>query len=220
MVNDTKEKKTDKKKKKGTKERIRDVAIDLFSQRGYNAVSIRDIAGSVNISDSTIYSHYKSKEEIMDFIIEFLIDEFKFDTNEISMEDLLDTHDPELLVNNAIRPVLEQTKVPHIRKILRLMCIELYHNEKLKDFFKNQYLEPSYVFWSQLFQKMMDKGLIMKYDSNLLAVEFFNYCIYLLFECFLLDYNEDSYEVLIDNLINKLSNHVKFIFDMVRINES
>lgn len=209
-----------KKKKKGTKERIRDVAIDLFSQKGYNAVSIRDIARLVNIHESSIYSHFKGKEDIMDHIIEFLIDEFRYDPNEIPLDDLLDIYDPEMLMNNAISPIIEQLKVPHIRKIMRLMCIELYQNIKFLDFFKNQFMKPSYIFWSQIFQKMMNKGYIIEYDAKILADEFFNYCIYLFFECFILDYNETSYELLIDNLIIKLSKHIKYIFDMVRIKES
>ncbi|MBY8981183.1 MAG: TetR/AcrR family transcriptional regulator [Candidatus Lokiarchaeota archaeon] len=134
-----------KKKKKGTKERIRNVAIDLFSQKGYNAVSIRDIARLVNIHESSIYSHFKGKEDIMDHIIEFLIDEFRYDPNQISLDDLLDNYDPEMLMNNAISPIIEQLKVPHIRKIMRLMCIELYQNIKFLDFFKDSIISFSFL---------------------------------------------------------------------------
>ena len=202
-------------KKKRTKERIRDVAIELFSQDGYHAVSIRQIAANVNISDSTIYSHYKSKEDIMNKIIEYLMDEFKYNSTEIPIDKMLEEFSPEDTIKNAVIPMIEQLRVPHIRKILRLMCIELYRNKTVQNFFKNQYIKPSHELFSHLFQKMMDEGYIMKYDTKLLAIEFFDYCLYLLFECFLINYNESTYDILIDNLIQKLSNHVKFIFDML-----
>ncbi len=208
-----------KKEKKGTKERIRDVAIDLFSQKGYNAVSIRDIARLVDISESTIYSHYKGKEDIIDTIIDYLLNEFRYQPEEISIESLLDKYDPEIVLNNATKPMLEQLKKPQIRKVLRLMCIELYRNDKFLDFFKNQFMEPSYSLWTQVFQKMIEKEYILKFDANLLAKEFFNYCLFLFFECFLVEYNETSYETLIDNLINKLSIHIKFLFDLIRKRE-
>ncbi|MFX1395784.1 MAG: TetR/AcrR family transcriptional regulator [Promethearchaeota archaeon] len=202
-------------RKTGTKERIRDVAIELFSQEGYHAVSIRQIAAKVNISDSTIYSHYKSKEDIMNKIIEYLIDEFRYNSTKMPIDKILEELSPEDAIKNAVIPMIEQLRVPHIRKILRLMCIELYRNETVQDFFKNQYIEPSYELFSYLFQKMMDEGYIMKYDTKLLAIEFFNHCLYLLFECFLINYNENTYDILIDSVIQKLSNHVKFMFDMV-----
>ena len=206
--------------KKGTKERILDVAIDLFSQKGYNAVSIRDIARLVDIHESTIYSHYKGKEDIMNAIIESLLEEFKSSSNGIPLDELLDKYDPQSILNNAIRPMIEQLKIPHIRKILRLMWIELYQNDILLDFFKNQFIEPSYVLWGKVFQRMIDLDYIINYDTNILAEEFFNYCIYLFFEGFILKYNESTYDVVIDELNAKLSNHVKFILDMVRRKES
>ncbi|MGZ7095584.1 MAG: TetR/AcrR family transcriptional regulator, partial [Methanobacterium sp.] len=37
---------------KSTKEKIFDVSIDLFSQRGFDAVSVREIAREVGIRES------------------------------------------------------------------------------------------------------------------------------------------------------------------------
>ena len=48
--------------KSNNKERIFDVSIDLFSEHGYDGVSIRQIAKEVGIKESSIYNHYKSKE--------------------------------------------------------------------------------------------------------------------------------------------------------------
>lgn len=213
-----KETEVNKKEKKGTKERIQDVAIDLFSQKGYNAVSIRDIASLVEIHESTIYSHYKGKEDIMDSIIDALLDEFKDTSTRIPLTELIDQYSPEKLLKSAITPmILRMKESPKIRKILRLMLIELYQNQKFLNFFKNLYIEPSYALFSEVFQLMMDKGLIKEYNPEIISREFFNFSIYLLFEAFILNYDEDSQEQMIDNILNKLYLHIKFIFDMLRV---
>ena len=59
--------------KSNNKEKIFDVSIDLFSEYGYDGVSIRQIAKEVGIKESSIYNHYKSKESIMDAILDYYI---------------------------------------------------------------------------------------------------------------------------------------------------
>lgn len=206
--------------KKGTKEQIRDVAIDLFSQKGYDAVSIREIARTVGINEASIYNHYKGKDDIMDSIIESLVADFNPGTDEAPMEALLEKYGPEQYMNVVGRAVMERMKEPRIGKVCRLICIDLYRNEKIRGFFKATFMEPSYQMWEQIFQKMMDLGYIKDRDARLLSTEFFDYCVFLYFDCFIIRYQEAPYETLIDDMINKLSRHVKFIFDAVRITEA
>ena len=53
-----------------TKEKILFNALEMFSQTGYNTVSIRDIAEAVDIKESSIYYHFKNKQDIFDSIVE------------------------------------------------------------------------------------------------------------------------------------------------------
>jgi AcrR family transcriptional regulator len=46
------------------KNKIMEVTIELFSEKGYNAVSIRDITKKVGIKESTLYNHFQSKQEL------------------------------------------------------------------------------------------------------------------------------------------------------------
>jgi AcrR family transcriptional regulator len=48
-----------------TKEKIMDAAIKLFSERGYDTVSMRDIASNVGIKAASIYNHFSSKRDIL-----------------------------------------------------------------------------------------------------------------------------------------------------------
>lgn len=52
-----------------TKETIIYQALTLFSKKGYEGVSMRDIANAVGIKASSLYNHFKSKQDIFDNII-------------------------------------------------------------------------------------------------------------------------------------------------------
>lgn len=52
-----------------TKEKIQNTALRLFARYGYEAVSVRDIAGDLCISQAALYKHYKSKRDIFDSIL-------------------------------------------------------------------------------------------------------------------------------------------------------
>ena len=57
-------------KKSNTKKRILKKAAALFFEYGYAKASIRDIVRAVGITNSTIYIHFKNKDEILFSIIE------------------------------------------------------------------------------------------------------------------------------------------------------
>ena len=52
-----------------TKERILEVALGLFAQGGYEAVSTGDIAGALGLTKGALYKHYRNKHAILDAIV-------------------------------------------------------------------------------------------------------------------------------------------------------
>ena len=52
-----------------TKERILSQALTLFAQKGYEAVSVEEIAAAVGIKAPSLYKHYKGKRDIFDRIV-------------------------------------------------------------------------------------------------------------------------------------------------------
>ncbi len=53
----------------GTWERILETALRLFAERGYEGVSMSDIAGELGITKGALYRHYRSKRDIFDSIL-------------------------------------------------------------------------------------------------------------------------------------------------------
>ncbi len=52
-----------------TKERILLTSLALFAQRGYEAVSVNDIAGAMGMTKGALYRHYENKRAIFDSIL-------------------------------------------------------------------------------------------------------------------------------------------------------
>jgi AcrR family transcriptional regulator len=61
----------------GTKERIQQVALELFVLHGYEKTSLREIAESLGITKAALYYHYASKQQLLKSITQPLIDEFE-----------------------------------------------------------------------------------------------------------------------------------------------
>lgn len=60
-------------KKLQTRELIADAAAALFADRGYEAVSIADVARAADVSDQTVYNYFPAKQDlVLDRVDEFL----------------------------------------------------------------------------------------------------------------------------------------------------
>jgi AcrR family transcriptional regulator len=205
-----------------TKEKIFDVSLDLFSKKGYDSVSLRQIAEEVGIKKSSIYSHYPSKEAILMDIFKYFTDLFEHD--ELLMnKDLILNADNEVLLKNpelfyhmgseAIRALLCQERN---LKICRMIFIQMHHDENIRLFFQNEILLKPLMFWEGFFTILKEKGIIKK-DSNpeLLAKEYYSFPIYLLLEmCVKYD---DIPQNSLDDFFDETEKHAKFIIDCVRV---
>ncbi len=201
-----------------TKERILDAAIDLVSRKGFDAMSIREIAREVGIRESSIYNHFKSKDEILDTIIEYFITELSRSyPGEVPMETLLAQYGAKGFMNVASRAYLQRLNRPRIAKIWRIISIELSHNTKIRVFFKKVMVETPVMSWEQTFRMMMDLGYIRESDTNVLAREFFYYCVYLLFDYFVISFNDSTYCNFTEGMLHDLSGHIEFMFDKIEI---
>jgi AcrR family transcriptional regulator len=52
-------------KKAATRQAIADAALELFLERGYDRVSIRDIADAADVSTTTLFKHFTGKEALV-----------------------------------------------------------------------------------------------------------------------------------------------------------
>ena len=205
--------------KKNTKEKIFDVSIDLFSQHGYDGVSIRQIAKEVGIKESSIYNHYKSKESILESILNYYISEMiKEEAPIMQSRENLDMDFSQFYKEGSDR-FISKLSEERMMKITRIFLVESYHNEKIKNFVKEAIIGYAIKGWEDLFELMEERNFIKKdADIKQLAESFYYYGLFLLYEHFIINYPEDDEKFLKDFEI-RTTNHMKIIFNSVKIDE-
>src|SRR5262245_57797500 len=62
-------------KSERTRRRLLDLAAELFIERGYAAVSIRDIAVAAQLTNGAVYGHFRSKGQLLVEVIRWKIAE-------------------------------------------------------------------------------------------------------------------------------------------------
>lgn len=90
------------------KRRVLEAAIVLFGARGYHAVSVRDIAGSVGLTPMALYTHAPSKQDLL-----FEIVRIGFETHRAAID--------EALLDSGAAPVDQMRSLcsAHVRVHLR-----------------------------------------------------------------------------------------------------
>jgi len=89
-----------------TRDRIRSVAMELFSAQGYDRTSIREIAERLGITKAAVYYHFRAKEDIV-----------------VSLADDLQSGVQEILAWAATQPPGKDTG----RRILERYGVVLHH---------------------------------------------------------------------------------------------
>lgn len=56
---------TKQRRRGDTRQRIQDVALELFAEQGYEKTSLREIAERLEVTKAALYYHFKTKEEIL-----------------------------------------------------------------------------------------------------------------------------------------------------------
>lgn len=202
--------------KVNNKDKIFDVSIDLFSQYGYDGVSVRQIAQTVGIRESSIYNHYKSKEAILDSIFEYYIEQML--SQDIPIEQASANLDVsfDYFYQEGLNAFATHLKDDKMSKITRIILIESYHNDKIREFMKKNIIEDVIIGWVNLFNLMKYKKLIRKdIDSRQLAESFYKYGLFLLYEHYVINYPEDDVKF-VNELCEKSQNHIELIFNSVR----
>jgi len=170
---------------KHTKERIFDAALDLFARQGYESTSMREIAKSVGLTESAVYRHYPNKEAILDAV--FAYAEEKIYTP-LPVEETIGMIGSLSIFRGLLAPLPEIISAdPKVLKITRIMYIEMLRNEKIRDYFKKEYIERADEYIENLFERCIEKGAIRPCDPRALARLFNAYRSEWAFTTFLLD---------------------------------
>ena len=153
---------------KDTKERILAAALEMFSQNGYAGSNIRELTSSLGLVKSSMYRHFKSKEEIWNTLLDEMI--AYYDERFGSPSHLPPVPDsPEELVALTMRMVDFTVHDEKIIKTRKLLTIEQFRDDRARDLVTRHFLTGLTEMFTYLFAGMMDKGLLKRDDPAMLA---------------------------------------------------
>ena len=157
----------------GTRELIMETALEMFSKNGYAAVSMRDISGSVGIKASSLYYHFKSKQDIFDAIVQradALTDELKGmfmkaigSSSEVKCEGFV-------LAGKAF--VTGYLRNEKIGPLIQMLENERFHDTRSNDLWKKMLFDAPIEHEMMVFKALHDKGIIESNEPQKLAAEY------------------------------------------------
>ncbi len=134
-----------------------DAALIEFSQRGYAATRIEDIARRVGLSKSGVYAHYSSKEEIFKALLDFALCPLEADLLTIP-----ENADMEAVVDRFIDTAYTRLADPVIVSTLRLMIAESSRMPGLIQRWYREVVLPYHHAQARILQDAVDRGAIRR----------------------------------------------------------
>lgn len=172
-----------------TKEKIIDEALTLFSINGFKGTSVKNIADAVGIKDSSLYKHFKSKQEILDTIVVAMGKHIENMSEKIGipadddMEKAVDIYtkfDEDTLVHFSKTVFLFYLNDSFVSRFWRMGTIEQYKNPQVYKLFSQLFLEDSLTYQTALFAEMSKKNIFIDIDPQVMAMNFYTPIYFLL----------------------------------------
>lgn len=174
--------------KENTKERIWKEALTLFSQYGYEGVSVKQISNAVGIKDSSLYNHYKSKQNIFDTILVQVTERIDEARNKLTIADTSEMAAKyqriglDKLSSMCYNLFSFYIKDELVCKFRKMLTIEQYANSSVGELFKKIFIDNVLDFETKLFNQFIKNGFFIKSDPYIMALHFYSPLFLLLFK--------------------------------------
>ena len=205
-------------KRENTKQKIIETALTLFSERGYDAVSVGEIAEAVGIKAPSLYNHYPSKQAIFDAIVETTALQYEKDTGRIDIHVQRAAADIPMLMTIGEEELFEKVRQifdyslhnDNIRKFRKMMTIEQFRSSSLGELYTRRFSERLVDYHAEIFRNLIAAGVIYGGDADALALMYVAPVITLIGVC-------DRQPEREAECLEKLKSHVKQFYSMVHI---
>ncbi len=194
--------------KMSTRQMIIVEALDLFSVKGYEGVSMRDIAAKVGIKASSLYNHFSSKADIFGSIVQEMSERY-----EAAIGMMRVPHGEEDEVAKTYLNITEEQFVAIARNLFlyflkdefasrfrRMLTIEQFR-DVAGDVFRKFFIDGALDFESSLFRSLISKGGFREADPYVMAMQFYS-------PIFLLLSKYDSFPEKESEALDLLTRHV------------
>ena len=165
--------------KGNTKQEILAAALELFSVQGFEATAVSQIANAVGIRKASLYSHFESKQAILDVLVKEVLEQY--DARSIFARadwenDAGEKGGQELTSDAAAQMILAQLRYilhdPYISKARKMLVIEQYRNPGLAKLQTKQNYTDVMHYFTDLMKYLIRCGVLREDDPEIMAAQF------------------------------------------------
>ena len=162
--------------KGNTKQEILEASLELFSVQGFEATSISQIADAVGIRKASLYSHFESKQAILDGIVREVLEQYaehsifaRTDWEKDAGNLPLTSDQAVGMIQGQIRYILHDPAISRARKML---VIEQFQNPELAKLQTKQNYSDVLGYFTGLIKCLIQKGVLAEDDPEIMAAQF------------------------------------------------
>lgn len=189
-----------------TKQRILSESLRLFSENGYDAVSVAEIASAVGIKAPSLYKHYKSKRDIFDSILKRMSEADGFYADENDMPNVDDDYNNvslESIKTFSVAMFKHWTDDEFAARFRRMLSLERFKNSEMAELYKSYISSGPLDYMKEVFAGMN----YSESDAGQLALSFYG-PMFMLYTVY--DESENKKEI-----VSQAEMHInKFIDDL------
>ena len=167
------------------KEEILIVALHLFARDGYEAVSVSQIAGELDMTKGALYRHYKSKRDIFDCIVQRMEQQDGEQATEYDMPQEDKEKTPEKYETVSLDDFVEYSKSmfeywtedDFASSFRKMLTIEQFRSEEMQNLYQQYLVSGPAEYVKDLFKNMKmnhPEEIAVKFYANM----FFYYSLY------------------------------------------
>lgn len=205
-------------KQDDTKREIIEKALELFAERGYDAVSVGEIAAAVGIKAPSLYNHYKNKQSIFEAIVEDTAARYERDTDNLDVHVQDVTKDFATFGHITVQALTEKVRGiflyslhdKNVSLFRKMMTIEQFRSPELAALYSARYVDRMVEYHANIFRNLIAAGEIANLNAITLAYAYVSPVITLLGVC-------DRQPEREEECLKKLGEHVKLFFDTYNI---
>ncbi len=164
-----------------TKKKILDVALTLFSEKGYGNVFVGQIAEGVGIKAPSLYKHYESKQDIFNAILDEMRERYNRKAVDLNMNGSDYPADFELYKNASEDELVKMgtglfsffLHDEYECKFRKMLTLEQFSDKELSKLFSDQYYDEPLKYQSGLLHLLILQGKLKGDDADIMALQFF-----------------------------------------------
>ena len=167
------------------KEEILIVALHLFARDGYEAVSVSQIAGELDMTKGALYRHYKSKRDIFDSIVarmeqgdsEQAAEHDMPEEDKESMPEQYETVSLDEFVEYSKSMFTYWTEDDFASSFRKMLTIEQFRSEEMQGLYQQYLSSGPAAYVKDVFESMGIKDAKEK-ATRFYAIMYFYYSVY------------------------------------------